>query len=162
VTHQLSLERVVQVGLVVCDVEASARRCYEAFGVGPWSFYTFDSESVQDMRVHGKRVDHAMRIGNARIGDVEWELIQPLDDNSIYARHLQQYGEGLHHVLVDLGDYDEARARLGRNFVEIASGVWGGHPYSYFDTREALGCLLEIWRQPESDAALPQPDGSLP
>jgi glyoxalase/bleomycin resistance protein/dioxygenase superfamily protein len=162
VRQQLFLRRVVHVGLVVRDVESSARRCYEAFGIGPWCFYTFTPDSVENMRVHGERVDHAMRIGSARIGEIEWELIQPLDDNSIYAEHLQQYGEGLHHVLVDAGEYDEARARLSRDFLEVASGEWAGHPYSYFDTRESLGCLVEICREPTRDAVLPPPDGRFP
>jgi len=85
-----------------------------------------------------------------------------LDDESIYALLLQQYGEGLHHVLFDVADYDEARTRLEEDHPEITYGRWCGHPYSYFDTRATLGCLAEIWREPTLGTVLPPPDATFP
>jgi len=48
-----------------------------------------------------------MRVAFAKIGDVEWELIQPLDDKSIYAEFLEKHGEGLHHVAFDVENFHE-------------------------------------------------------
>jgi methylmalonyl-CoA/ethylmalonyl-CoA epimerase len=155
--------RVAQVGLVVRDAEATAKRCWDDFGLGPWTFYTFDPSRVDEMTVRGERIDHAMRIANAVIGQIDWEIIEPLDEKSIYAEHLRERGEGLHHILFDVSDYDDARSRLSATGAsEIGSGRWYGHPYSYFDTHESLACLTEIWRPPPEGTPLPPPDATYP
>ena len=148
-----------QIGLVVRSVEATARRCWDELGIGPWTFYLFDPSNVKNMRVHGRRVDHAMRTAHAKFGDIDWEIIEPLDDNSIYAEHLRTRGEGLHHILFSVGDYESARAQLRLNgYEELAGGDWSGDAYSYFDTTGALGCIAEIFR-PSAQKAM-QADGA--
>jgi methylmalonyl-CoA/ethylmalonyl-CoA epimerase len=155
--------RIAQIGLVVRSVEATAKRCWEEFGIGPWSFYRFDPSNVEQMTIRGKRVDHGMRIASAMIGDIEWEIIEPLDDRSVYAEHLRTHGEGLHHILFDVDDYSSAKARLsGMGFQEMVGGKWNGYPYSYFDTQRSLACLTEIWSPPPPGQPLPQPESTYP
>ena len=48
--------------------------------------------------LRGKLVEHSFIAAIASVGDVELELIQPLCGESLYAEHLAQHGEGLHHV----------------------------------------------------------------
>jgi len=162
-TQKRLFRRIAQVGLVVKSVEESAKRCWEDFGIGPWAFYTFDPSNVAEMTLRGKRVDHAMRIGTALIGDVEWEIIEPLDDRSIYAEHLRIHGEGLHHILFDVENYAEARETLSqRGCEEIVSGKVYDYPFSYFDASRSLACLVEIWSPPAAGTEFPPPDGSYP
>jgi 4-hydroxyphenylpyruvate dioxygenase-like putative hemolysin len=40
-----------------------------------------------------------------------WELIEPLDEEGIYARFLAEKGEGIHHVAVATPNFDETVAR---------------------------------------------------
>jgi methylmalonyl-CoA/ethylmalonyl-CoA epimerase len=117
-TEPRLLQRIAQIGLVVRSVEHTAERYWNAFGIGPWRFKTLDPSSVEDMKVRGLRVDHAMRIGIAMIGEVEWELIEPLDDKSIYAEHLRIHGEGLHHILFDVGNYQQTCALFHKTGAE--------------------------------------------
>ncbi len=149
VTQEPQLKRIVQVALVVRSAERTARRCWDTLRVGPWRFRTFNPTNVADMRVRGHRVDHAMRIAIAMIGDMELEIIEPLDDKSIYAEHLRAHGEGLHHILFEVRDYETAAAQFLRaDCPEIASGKWYGYRYAYFDTSRSLGCLSEIYSPP--------------
>lgn len=162
-TENRLFKRVTQIGLVVRDVEATARRCWEDFGIGPWAFYTFDPSNVEAMTVHGQRVDHAMRTGHAKIGDFDWEIIEPLDDRSIYAEHLTKCDGGLHHVLFEVDEYIAARKLFElKGYVEVTSGKWAGSPYGNIDTQRSLGCIAELWSPPEDWAALPPPDGTYP
>jgi len=160
-------KRITQIGLVVKSVEATAKRCWEDFGIGPWTFYTFDpskaDSKVEDMMIRGKRVDHAMRMGHALIGDIDWEIIEPLDDKSLYAEYLKKQGEGIHHILFDVDNYDETKVHMtNKGYDEIVSGKWDGNPYSYFDTQKTLACLTEIWSPPQDLETLPLPDGTYP
>lgn len=162
-TQQPLLRRIAQISLVVRSVEETAKRCWDDFGIGPWRFKTLDPTNVSDMTVRGRRVDHAMRIAIARIGDIEWELIEPLDDRSIYAEHLRAHGDGLHHIMFDVGDYEKATAQFLRaGCPQITSGTWHGYQYAYFDTGRALGCLTEICSPPTEDAELPPPEHTYP
>lgn len=161
--QQPLLRRITQIALVVRSVERTAKRCWDDFGIGPWKFKTLDPTNVSDMIVKGRRVDHAMRIAIARIGDIEWELIEPLDDRSIYAEHLRAHGDGLHHIMFDVGDYDEAAAHFLRaGCPQMTSGKWCGYQYAYFDTGNSLGCLTEICSMPPEDTELPPPERTYP
>lgn len=157
------LRKITQIGLVVRDVDETARRCWEQFGLGPWTFITYDPSTVTEMKVHGRPVDYAMRTGHAQIGDLDWEIIQPLDDRSIYAEHLRTRGEGLHHILFDVDDYDAAKERIeGLGYPEIGSGRWAGNPYSYFDTESVFGAIVELWAPPADRSTLPPPESTYP
>jgi methylmalonyl-CoA/ethylmalonyl-CoA epimerase len=157
------LQRIAQIGLVVRSVEHTAERYWNAFGIGPWRFKTLDPSNVEAMKVRGLRVDHAMRIAIAMIGELEWELIEPLDDKSIYAEHLRLHGEGLHHLLFDVGNYEKTCALFHKTGAEeIASGKWHGFRYAYFDTRSSLACLTEIYSPPPAGTPLPPPEHTYP
>ena len=48
------------------------------------------------------------------VGRVMWELIEPLDEEGIYARFLAEKGKGVHHVAAATADFDETIARAER------------------------------------------------
>ena len=56
----------------------------------------------------GEPAEYALRLAVTMVGSVQWELIQPLDDRSMYAEFLAAKGEGLHHVAVGVPNYQEA------------------------------------------------------
>lgn len=65
------------------------------------------------MTVRGQRIEHAMRTAHARIGDIDWELIEPLDDRSICAEHLRSRGEGVHHILFATCPVEISYSKIG-------------------------------------------------
>jgi methylmalonyl-CoA/ethylmalonyl-CoA epimerase len=89
-----------QIALVVRDLEATMRTYVHEYGIGPWEIYEFNPETVSEMQKDGEPAELAFRLAVTMVGSVQWELIQPLDDRSIYAEHLAAKGEGLHHVAV--------------------------------------------------------------
>ena len=88
----------LQISLVVRDLDAAMRTYVHEYGIGPWDVYEFNSDTVRDMQEDGQPVERAWRLALSQVGSVQLELIQPLDEHSIYARFLSEKGEGVHHV----------------------------------------------------------------
>ena len=65
----------------------------------------FNPGTVRRMTAPGEPLDSAWRLALARVGQVYWELIQPLDDRSTYGEFLAEKGEGVHHIGVAVPGY---------------------------------------------------------
>ena len=80
------------------------------------------------------------------VGQVMWELIEPLDEDGIYARFLAEKGEGIHHVAVATPDFDESVARAEqREDGVMLSCKHSGIDIAYLDTLGDLGVSIEIF-----------------
>jgi len=89
-----------QIGIVVRDLDATLRRYVDDYGIGPWEIHEFNAGNAEDLREDGEPVERAWRLAFTMVGQVMWELIEPLDDRSVYARFLAEKGEGVHHIAV--------------------------------------------------------------
>jgi methylmalonyl-CoA/ethylmalonyl-CoA epimerase len=84
----------LQLGIVVRDLEATMRRYVDDYGIGPWEVHEFDAGEAEDFREYGQPVKRSWRLAVAMAGQVMWELIQPLDEESVYARFPRREGRG--------------------------------------------------------------------
>src|SRR5215207_192515 len=103
----------VQLGIVVVrDLEATVRSYVDDYGIGPWEFAQIDAGEANNYREYGRPVERSTRIAVATVGQVMWELIEPLDEEGIYyARFLAEKGEGIDHVAVATANFDETALR---------------------------------------------------
>jgi methylmalonyl-CoA/ethylmalonyl-CoA epimerase len=146
---------VAQVALVVKDCMASVKKYVEDYGIGPWSIYDLGPNVLENLVVHDIPQPFAMRAAIAYIGGVMIELIEPLDDNSIYTEFIKEHGEGLHHILFDVEDYGKTVQFFKDKGIGIYQGGTNkGLHFAYFDTRKELGLISEILGG--------TPDGELP
>lgn len=142
----------VQIGIVVRDLEATMRIYQEEYGIGPWELHEFHSDDLDDFQEYGRTVGRSWRLAATMIGKVQWELIQPLDEESIYARFLAERGEGVHHIAVTAPKFDELVASDVRYNRELPlSGTFNGVKVAYLDTERTLGVMTEIYKLPPSD-----------
>ena len=140
--------KVLQIAMVVKSVDETVRTYYDIYGIGPWSIFEFNPVNVEEMKIDGKRVDYKMRIALANIGDIRVELIEPLDDKTIYASFLNEHGEGLHHIAYEVNDYDKVKNFFNdKGIYALQEGKWlGVHQYTYFDSEQDLKHLAEIYK----------------
>ena len=83
------------------------------------------------------------------VGSVQWELIQPLDDTSIYAEFLATKGEGVHHVAVGAPSFQQAvEVATGHGRRVLQDGVYEGATFAYLSTDEDLGVITELFDWP--------------
>ena len=146
----------------ICVVTRDHRKRMAGFvnlGIGPWAVYDFAPPHITETTYRGRPGQYAMRLCLAWSGNMLWEIIEPTAGESIYTEFLEAQGEGIQHVAVACGDLgmqariDEFRAR---GYEMVQSGVFNGDvPYAYFDTRDDLGTIVEIFDIPET--GLPDP-----
>lgn len=138
--------RTYQVGVVVRDIEKAAR-FYERLGIGP--FVEGPSAHALERKIYGEDVSDARVKGLiAQMGSVEFELLQPVSDNTIQAEFLEKHGEGVIHLCAHTDDLDRDVAELtALGYRVISSAVLAdGGRFAYFDTREVGGLILELFQ----------------
>jgi methylmalonyl-CoA/ethylmalonyl-CoA epimerase len=158
-----------QIGIVVPNLEAALKTYVEEYGIGPWQIFEYGPSNGADMIVGDEEVEYAMRVAITKVGSVEWELIEPLDDKSIYAQFLAQTGGGLHHVAVGIDSYSDTLQTLrskGHSILQGGSQKGGGATYAYMSTDRDIGVITEIVDWPEglehvADAVYPE-DADIP
>ena len=159
--NEPAFTETLQVAIVVRDLDAAMRTYVHEYGIGPWEIYEFNPETVTDMVKDDRPAEYAMRIALTRVGAVMWELIEPLDDASIYAEFLAEKGEGVHHVGVGVRSYRETLdAMRAKGHSVLQGGVYNGVEFAYLSTDRDLGVITEIFDWPpgltqEPDAVYP-------
>ena len=75
-----------------------------------------------------------------------WELIEPLDEESVWARFLAEKGEGVHHIAVATPNFDDAVAEQAKRGDDLVlSGAFSGVKLAYLPSDHDLGVIIEIF-----------------
>jgi hypothetical protein len=158
----VEIPEITQIAFVVEDIDDGMDRFGALLGLGPWDVYRFEPPTLTETTFRGEPHDYSMVLALAFAGDTMIELIEPLEGPSIYTEHLDEHGEGLHHVAcfafedteAVIAEFEEAGMPV------LQSGVYGEVPYWYFDTQEQLnGVIFETATNLE---AIPEPDRTYP
>lgn len=159
------LREVVQISFATHDLDRFMRIWNDKYGVGPWEVLDFTSDRLSDATVDEKPVEYGMRLARARLGkNVVIELMEPLDDRSIYAISLNRHNgrDHVHHIMCTTDDYDATLEHYKKIGVGNAmGGNFNGLEFAYLDTIEDLGIWIELSKVP-SDFEIPQPDSVYP
>lgn len=137
---------------VVADVEAAMRHWVETLGVGP--FFVGDYTALlTDTSYRGQPSPLSMKIAIAQAGSLQIELIEPLGDApSAYRDMVPAGSEAFHHMAAWTHDWEADQQHYeSRGFPLVSFGrlAHNGMRFGYFDTRPALGCMIELfeWHQ---------------
>lgn len=153
------LGEVEEICIVTPDLERTAANLM-LLGIGPWKLMEINPGNTTEQTYRGRATPFSIRVGFANVGKVVFELMQPLDDNSIFAEHLQEKGEGLHHVSFSLDGIpweDRIAAFKSRGFPVVQSGRWlGSVRFAFFDTETATGMSFETYRYPPGHVDPPE------
>ena len=72
-----------QICIVTRDLDAMVRRYADELGIGPWWVNEYKAPDLFDTSYRGKAQPYSMRLALAWTGALNWEIIQPLDGQSI-------------------------------------------------------------------------------
>ena len=89
---------ISQIAVVVRDMEMALKDYTENLGWGPWSVFDYKPPLLHDTKVRGEPVEFRMIGAETTVGDLGFELIQPVSGPSIYQEYLDTFGEGVQHI----------------------------------------------------------------
>jgi methylmalonyl-CoA/ethylmalonyl-CoA epimerase len=155
-SNALKLERIVQIGIVVPDLEKTTELLNSLFGIGPFRSVVWPNRPESKYQYRGIEEHISISQAFVQLGQVEIELIQPLEgDRNAYKEFLDQTGGGIHHVLFEVKDIDpvlQILAESGVSVLQSGTGIRPGTRWALLDTQEQLGFLVELRHRPgESD-----------
>jgi len=159
----LGLPPVSQIGVVVRDVNATVEFLSGVLGWGPFTTYEFLPEKHWFM---GEPCPLKLGMGKTMLGDLELELMQPLEGMGLHREFLETHGEGLQHLGFLVDEYDEMFDRFTKaGFQPLESAetyleTYGGYlRAAYFNTHKIGGIVCEIfwksWLLDSSGAGFP-------
>lgn len=144
----VALKKAVQIGIVVPDLDQSTRILSELFGLGPFKFIEWPNRPDSKYWFRGSEESIKIRQGFVQAGDLELELIQPIEgEQNAYRQFLSERGGGIHHVLFEVDDMDAVVAALeprGVNVLQAGTGIRPGTRWVLLDTVELVGFLIEL------------------
>jgi methylmalonyl-CoA/ethylmalonyl-CoA epimerase len=90
-----------------------------------------------------------MEAASFRVGVIEIELMQPLQDDSPIGRFIARRGEGIHHIAYKVDDVAEALARARESGIETIdekprTGGDGRTNIGFLHPRSTFGVLTEL------------------
>lgn len=141
----LASSRMVQVGLVVRNVEESAKRYAAVFGVPVPSAHETDALEKTHMAHRGKPSTARAKLAFFNMGSLSLELIEPIGGPSTWQEFLDTKGEGVHHIAFEVPDSEaEAQSLAGHGIPLVQKGDYTGGRYAYFESEPVLGVALEL------------------
>ena len=139
----------VQVAWVTRDLDATEQTLTALLGARKWVRMPGIHFAPDSCTHRGGPADFTADISLSYAGDMQLELIAPVDGESIYAEFLATSGPGLHHICMAAADeaaFDTALADAEAGGVPIVmQGVMpGGMRFAYVSAADAGVPFIEI------------------
>ncbi|HZK33826.1 MAG TPA: VOC family protein [Bacillota bacterium] len=136
---------MVQVGLVVRDIEKTAGNFAEVFGIKMPDISITDTIDKAETEYKGKPSHARAKLAFIDMGGMQLELIEPDDHPSTWREFLDEHGEGIHHIALNIKGMKDTLAYLENNGMPLVQkGEYTGGRYAYIDSSDRLGMIIEL------------------
>lgn len=134
------IEKVQHIALIVENLEEGLVFWRDKLGL--------TLERVQE--VPGEKA----RVAFFPLGEVDIELVQPLDKDSGLGRFLQKRGPGMHHLCLRVDDLEGMLEHLQMQGIQLLHPTplvdENGTKYAFIHPKSAWGVLIELYELPRS------------
>jgi catechol 2,3-dioxygenase-like lactoylglutathione lyase family enzyme len=136
---------VTQIGIMVRDIERTAERYSQLFGVPIPPVIVTDGYDKARTTYQGKPSYARAKLAFFKLGQVSLELIEPIGEPSTWQRHLDEQGETVHHIAFEVKDTPKVVEALAAQGLPVEQqGQYTGGMYTYIDSASELGVCLEL------------------
>lgn len=132
------MKQITEVGVAVKNLEKATNILVDLLGAEAGEIITV------------KR--YGMRYRMCRLGNVDIELMEPLDDRGVIAKFIKSRGEGLHHVAFAVDNLEKHLARLkekGAELIDEEPKELHGGRYAFLHPSSFMGVMFELIEYPE-------------
>jgi hypothetical protein len=144
----VALQKAVQIGIVVKDLEKTTSLLSSLFGIGPFQFIEWPNRPDSKYWYRGKEEHIRIKQAFVQVGNLELEFIQPIEgDHNAYREFLEREGGGIHHVLFEVDDMEsivKAVAAHGVQTLQAGTGIRPGTRWVLLDSEDTAGFLVEL------------------
>jgi hypothetical protein len=144
----LDLPRVGQVGIITPGIQSALPGIATAFNLRTWYEPQY---AEKHFFIDGEEVELDFNLVFAYSGGLQIELIEENSQKAlIYKDHLDQQGQGIHHLGFFVADIDAKLKIVNQLGLEILfegqfkTAGGGSVRFAYLDTRQQCGIILEL------------------
>jgi len=103
--------------MVVRDLDSAIEQFKLLMGIDNFDVVDWPKPgSGTEATYYGKPAQFKLRIGFAQLGNLQLEVIQPVEGKSIYTDFLETHGPGLHHIRFSEKDFDKKVEQLQKSW----------------------------------------------
>ncbi|MBN1376453.1 MAG: VOC family protein [Dehalococcoidia bacterium] len=136
----IALTNLSHLGVAVNDAEKTAGFISSIWDIGTPEIADYEAKP-EDM-IFGD--SFKVRLVFIKFGTHTIELLQPLDDKSIWSKFIKEKGEGIHHMAYGVSNYDEMVSLFQKKGHKLlVAAVFQGCRWCYFDTSPG-GMVIEF------------------
>lgn len=138
-------KKMAQVGIIVPDIEKATRSYARLFGVETPEIVQAENPEDNPTTYKGGLSDASCLLAFFNLENIQLELIQPLGKPSTWNDFLEETGGGIHHIAFWIEGMDGQLKKLKMMGInEVQHGGWTGGQYSYVETPEDMGIIIEL------------------
>jgi methylmalonyl-CoA/ethylmalonyl-CoA epimerase len=133
----MGIERVLEVGIVVRDLDKAIKLFTEVLGLTPGEIEIYEP--------------YKMRFNLCRLGEVYFELIEPTASEGPIAKFIQTHGEGLHHIALKVSNIEETMSQLREQGIQFTEETplylqvgYGKVKFAFVHPQSLHGVLIEL------------------
>jgi methylmalonyl-CoA/ethylmalonyl-CoA epimerase len=143
-TGRSAFSHLMHIGVVVRDMNKTIERL-TTLGIGPFKPRILPPDAQEKYRGKPFIPSQRVAIQITQIGNIELELIQPINGESPHQEFLDQKGEGIQHLgfIVDNLEQDVKHLTAEGSSILLTSQFKGGGGVAYVDL-DAAGLIVEL------------------
>ena len=138
-----------QMGILVPDTSEAIRNYQYYLGLDGWTTVSFHDGNLSDFLINGMPYfGHYEFICSVKwVGEVEFELVEPVSGPLIYFDYMKRKGPGLHHIKTVMSDYEIQRLEKHLHkygICDIQSGRMDDNHHYNMNTEKVFGFTFEL------------------
>lgn len=136
---------ITQIGIVVNNIEIAAQRWADVFKLPMPDIIITDAVDLACTEYMGSSTPARAKLAFFDFGQVDVELIEPIDGPSTWKDQLDLHGESIHHIAFEIQGMRESITYLADKGIPLVQrGEYSGGRYAYLDGTGQLGTFLEL------------------
>ncbi|MCM3690433.1 VOC family protein [Neobacillus niacini] len=143
--NALGTNVIAQIGILVNDIEKTSQAYADFFGIDKPEWSLTDKLEKAQTEFEGDPTEARAKLAFFDMGSLQLELIEPDHSPSTWRKHLDEHGEGPHHIAFFIKGMKEKIALMeGNQMPLLQKGEYTGGRYAYMDTFKDLKIILEL------------------